>query len=102
MEIWYTKQGKNATAEKLTDEDWDHIGDMVDILGAFKPLTIDLQDRTKPHIVHLLPELLSLLTSKLQKPSRSSSRFSGRSLEDYQTLCGLPGETDLAKLVTPF
>lgn len=35
------------------------------------------------------------------RPAKYASRFSGRSIADYQVRCDRPGEKDLEKLVTP-
>lgn len=35
------------------------------------------------------------------RPAKYASRFSGRSIEEYQVRCNKPGEKDLEKLITP-
>lgn len=37
----------------------------------------------------------------MDRPAKYASRFSGRSVADYQARCVKPGETDLEQLVTP-
>lgn len=48
--------------QKLSDEDWVHIMDVVDVLGLIVPLTKALEQGADPGIAHVFPQLLALLT----------------------------------------
>ncbi len=101
VETWYVRHGKEATATRLTDEQWECISDLVDVLGVFKDFTLLMQGRDVDGVVHLLPQLLRILCNQLVRPAKYASRFSGRSLDDYGQRCEMAGEQDVTKLVTP-
>lgn len=65
----------------MLPDDWRIIGDILDIIGIFKPLTVALQSLDCVGIVYLLPKLLNLLTTKLKRPAKGAHQFSGRSID---------------------
>lgn len=58
----YSSQLKPDDPQKLSDEDWVHIMDVVDVLGLIVPLTKALEQGADPGIAHVFPQLLALLT----------------------------------------
>ena len=58
----YSAQLKPDDPQKLSDQDWINIMDLVDVLGLIVPLTKALEQRADPGIAHVFPELLALLT----------------------------------------
>ena len=57
IESWAAIHQHNLPADfnKLSDEDWRLVNDIIDIIGQFKGITEALQSRENPGIVHLLP-----------------------------------------------
>ena len=58
----YSAQLKPDDPQKLSDEDWISIMDVVDVLGLIVPLTKALEQGADPGIAHVFRQLLALLT----------------------------------------
>jgi len=103
IESWAAKYQRTLPDDfnKLTDEDWRNVNDIIDIIGQFKGLTEALQSRENPGIVHLLPQFLMLITTAIRRPVKYSRRFSGRPIEEYARICGVTNMRDIDKMVTP-
>ena len=82
IDTWYAIHSgvlKPDDPPKLTDQEWSRISDVLDILALIVPLTKALEQAADPGIVHVFPQLLALLTSKLTKVAETAKFYSGRS-----------------------
>lgn len=55
VEMWYVTAGTDKDADKLSEDEWHSLCDIVDILGLFRPLTVSIEKAGDAAIVHLLP-----------------------------------------------
>lgn len=86
--MWYVSSTADKEADKLSIDDWCMLGDIVDILGIFRPLTVSLEIAGDAAIVHLLPQVLRLTTKLIRKPAETAHLHSGRSIGDISRTLG--------------
>ena len=57
IEMWFAvgHDHKDKDLDRLSVKEWVVIGDIVDMLGMFRPLTVSLEKAGDAAIVHLLP-----------------------------------------------
>ena len=65
--MWFLQHNPTGSNRLNTDE-WIKIYDIIDVLGVYKDITIQLQARKEPTIVYLLPQLLRVNVKYLVNP----------------------------------
>lgn len=90
--MWFVNQQGKLTdkdAARLSEEEWDLLADIVDIIGMFRPLTVSLEKAGDAAIVHVLPQLLRLTTKVMHKPAETAVAHSGRSIDEFAAKFGV-------------
>lgn len=100
--MFFVKYGtylKESDPQRLTEEEWTIVMDVVDMLGPFKPHTTSMEVEGQGAIVHVLPQLLRLTCRVLTKPAATAHKYSGRTTSFLATKFKVP-ETDTSAMVS--